>query len=180
MNGDVSSVPGAAPDEPALDPALYHLIVAPVLQAAAELAAARGDPDLVNDLASMLALRTLVQRFGEFYLDAHAESPTPVRDAIRAAPAAACLMPLQRAELTGEPLRDCLWSLDAASRQLTDAGVIGPEVPRARVAWSQLLDSQRDEAMQTLKLAAAELISAIDRFERAREMVRDRAGARPL
>ena len=49
----MSSVDGLLPEE-------YQQIVAPAMKAAADLAAARGDPYLFNDLPSMLTLMVLV------------------------------------------------------------------------------------------------------------------------
>lgn len=156
-----------------LDAAAYHRIVAPVLHAAAELAAARNDPDLANDMASMLALRTLVGRFGGFYLEQYADLDAAATEAVRHAPDSACVLPLERMQLDAAQMRDCIWALGAASRQLLDAGVIGPEAERAREAWNALAGDDREAGMRALKLAAAMLIAGIDRWER------ERAGIQP-
>ena len=155
-----------------LDATAYHRVVAPVLQAAAELAAARNDPDLANDMASMLALRTLVGRFGSFYLEQNIDLDASSGEAIRHAPDSACVLPLERMQLDVAQIRDCVWALGAASRQLLEAGVIGPEAERAREAWDALAGGNREAGMQALKLAAATLIAGIDRWERERAGIR--------
>ena len=55
-------VDGLLPEE-------YQQVVAPALKAAADLAAARGDPYLFNDLPSMLALMILVKGLADRYQD---------------------------------------------------------------------------------------------------------------
>ena len=71
--------PTPAPQAGSLPAEPYHQIVSPALQVCAELAAVRGDPDLYNDMASMLALRTLIQRFGDLYLQSHPDTEPEVR-----------------------------------------------------------------------------------------------------
>ena len=160
-----TQAPGQAGSLPADQ---YHQIVSPVLQVTAELAAVRGDPDLYNDMASMLALRTLVQRFGGWYLGQYPDAGHDLRQAIAAAPEGACLMVLQRGELDSKQTRECLWALDAAARQLESAGVIGCESEAAHDAWRQL-GGNRKRALDKLKLAAATLVTAIDQLERQRD-----------
>ncbi len=125
-------------DAPSLADNEYHLIVAPVLQVAAELAAVRGDPELFNDMPSMLALKTLVKRLGQLYLAQHPDTDASLREAIESAPEGACAMALKRAELDEVQSTECMWSLNEAARQLEAAGVIGPEEELARDAWRQL------------------------------------------
>lgn len=165
----------ASSQAPSLPQDQYHQIVSPALQVAAELAAVRGDPELYNDMASMLALRTLVQRFGDFYLDKHPESDDELRTAIAGAPKGACVMALQRAELDEKQMRECLWALDTASDQLTEAGVIGCEKEHAMAAWRQLGGGNRKHALDKLKLAAGVLVTAIDQWERERDLQRETA-----
>ncbi|HET7370935.1 MAG TPA: hypothetical protein VFK45_08860 [Gammaproteobacteria bacterium] len=142
--------------------------MAPVLQATAEIAAARGDPDLFNDMASMLAMMTLVRALGECYLQEHAGEADAPRDAIAAAPTGACLMVLHRGELEQDQINDCIWALQAGTKQLVDAKVLGREQKLAREAWQLLADEDRDAAMERLKRAATGIVTDIDQWERAR------------
>ncbi len=162
MQADSPPPPGALPADQ------YHQIVSPVLQVCAELAAVRGDPDLYNDMASMLALRALIRQFGAFYLQQYPDTEATVREAIAAAPESACLMVLQRGELDDNQARECLWALDAASKQLDDTGVLGVARDSTRSAWQQLAGN-RKRALEKLKLAAGTLVTAIDQWERERD-----------
>lgn len=155
----------------------YHRIVSPALQVTAELAAVRGDPELYNDMASMLALRAIVTTLGEFYLEDNANAPETTRAAIKAAPEAACTMVLERAELDNKQFSECLWALDAAEKQLAAAQVFGKEREPARAAWRELESGNRDNAVARLKFAAGALVGDIDNWERQRDT--DNAAAMP-
>ncbi|MDN5925323.1 MAG: hypothetical protein L0H70_10050 [Xanthomonadales bacterium] len=163
MNSDNSS-----DDVSALSSDQYQHIVAPVLQVAAELAAVRGDPDLVNDMPSMLALKTLVSTFAAFYIEQHPEADAAVCAAIDAAADGACAMALKRVDMDKAQIKECLWALGAASVKLREAGVLGPELGIAREAWHQLAGGNRSHAIAKLKLAAGGMVTAIDHWERAR------------
>ncbi len=158
-----------ADEIPSLPAAQYHLIVSPVLQVTAELAAVRGDPDLYNDMASMLALMALVRALADCCLEAHPDESPAVREAIEAAPAGACVMVLNRGELIQEQISDCIWALETATRQLVEARVLGRERKLAREAWRLLGDGDREGAIQRLKLAATGIVNAVDQWERERE-----------
>jgi hypothetical protein len=155
------SIPSLPADE-------YHLIVSPVLQATAEIAAARGDPDLYNDMASMLALMALVQALGNCYLQQRADDTAAVREAVEAAPTGACLMVLNRSELDADQIGDCIGALQAATRQLIEAHVLGHEQKLAHEAWQCLLDNDRAGAVTRLNRATVGIVTAIDQWERAR------------
>ena len=58
----MSAVDGLLPEE-------YQAVVAPAMRAAAELAAARGDPYLFNDVACMLGLMVMVRDLADLYQD---------------------------------------------------------------------------------------------------------------
>lgn len=160
-NTSCDSIPSLPADE-------YHLIVSPVLQATAEIAAARGDPDLYNDMASMLALMALVQALGDCYLQQRSDETAAVREAVEAAPTGACLMVLNRSELDSDQIGDCVGALQAATRQLVAAQVLGREQKLAREAWQCLLDNDRAGAVTRLKRATVGIVTDIDQWERAR------------
>lgn len=166
MNGNMnpSGDPAAA-----LDSAEYQLIVAPVLQVAAELAAARGDPDLFNDLSSMLMLRAIIRQFGQWYLDEEREVGAGARAAIAAAADSVSAMALQRGRLDQDQMGDCMWALEAAGRLVGDAKLFDPMCGMLRTAWEQLRRGERDQAAARLKLAARGMVAAVDRWERDRD-----------
>jgi hypothetical protein len=151
-----------------LPPEQYHLIVSPVLQVTAEIAAARGDPDLYNDMASMLALMTLVRTLGECYLQQSEDKADVSRDAVEAAPTGACLIVLNRGEMEQDQINDCIWALQAGAQQLVDAKVLGRERKLAQEAWQLLIAGDRQGAVRQLKRAATGIVMDIDQWERAR------------
>ena len=160
----------ASDDAPrALAAADYHLVVAPVLQTSAELAAVRGDPDLYNDMASMLALRALVQTLGQFLLEERQDAPESLRRGIEAAPDAACVMVLKRGNLEQAQLNDCILALQMASEQLSNAQVFDTGKELAREAWRRLSADDRKGALAQLKLSAGSIVTAIDAWERERD-----------
>lgn len=144
------------------------MIVSPVLQVTAEIAAVRGDRDLYNDMASMMALLILVRTLGGLYLQ-QPGAAADASDAVDAAPMAACTMVLQRGELTREQVGDCLWALQAATQELADAQVLGREQRPAHEAWQFLLAGNRKHAIECLKQAAVSIVMDVDKWERDRE-----------
>lgn len=147
----------------------YELIVAPVLQVAAKSAATRGDPELYNDMASMLALMALVRALGNCWLQHHPEATSTLQDTIHAAPAGACVMVLKRGELSPAQVSDCIWALKTASQQLVAAKVLGSEQHTAIQAWQPLTNGDRKTAVTILMRATKQLVAAIDAWERARD-----------
>lgn len=155
-------------DMPLLPSEQYELIVAPVLQVAAKSAATRGDPVLYNDMASMLALMSLVEALAKRYLDDHPDTPEALRHAIQAAPSSACTMALQRGELSPAQIGDCIWSLEAATEQLRAARVLGHESAVAAKIWTLLTSGDRSGALSALLGATKDIVAAIDAWERQR------------
>ncbi|HET6655261.1 MAG TPA: hypothetical protein VFH57_03350 [Gammaproteobacteria bacterium] len=153
---------------PSLPAAEYHRIVAPVLQVTAEIAAVRGDPDLFNDMPSMLALMTLVTALADCYLQQNPGEADAVSEAVKAAPTGACLMVLNRGEMEQAQINDCIWALQAGMTQLVEARVLGRERKLAQDAWQLLADGDRDGAVERLKRAATGIVMDIDQWERAR------------
>lgn len=157
--GDVGSLPASE----------YHAIVAPALEVCAELAAARNDPDLYNDMASMLVLRVLVQALGECFLEEHATASASLRKVLAAAADGACGMVLKRGELSAAQLGECLWALQTATGQLTDAHVFDQDQKLIHAAWRHLSAGNRKDAIGQLTLAAGGMATAIDTWERERD-----------
>lgn len=150
-----------------LDPQSYHRVVAPALQVAADTAASRGDPDLYNDMPSMLALMAMVHGLADCL---RADRPTgeELQSALEQAPAGACVMVLQESDLDDAQVGDCLWALSAAYAQLSERAVIGPERGLVEDAWQHLQAGEREAAIGVLGLAAARLVAAIDDWEQRR------------
>jgi hypothetical protein len=158
----MSASEGLLPEE-------YQAVIAPAMQAAAELAAARGDPYLYNDLACMLALMTLVRDLADLYLDQWGplgqHSPAPV---FAAAPSAACVMVLSEYELEPDSIRHMTAALERAAAQLGADGVFGPERVEVQKAWDALIDGKRDAAQAYLRQAASRIAHAVDAWEARR------------
>ncbi|HYW04726.1 MAG TPA: hypothetical protein VFA86_12375 [Gammaproteobacteria bacterium] len=150
-----------------LDPQTYHQVVAPALQVAADTAASRGDPDLYNDMASMLALVAMVHRLSDCLRAAEAPGEA-LQSALEQAPAGACVMVLQESGLDDAQVGDCLWALSTAYGQLTEQGVIGAERALVDDAWQHLRAGEREAAIGVLGLAAARVVAAIDGWEQRR------------
>lgn len=150
----------------ALGPRDYHLLVGPVLEVCAGQAASREDPYLYNDMASMLALRSLVRALCERHaLENHGEGNA---EQYQQAPLGACAMVLEEAELTEEQMQDCLWALETADRQLTRENAY--TIPGSHIdkAYHALIHQDRETARQLLDEAATLVIQCIDGWEQQR------------
>ena len=158
----MSATDGLLPEE-------YQAVIAPAMQAAAELAAARGDPYLYNDLACMLALMVLVRDLADLYQDQWGplgqHSPP---DVFAAAPSAACVMVLSEYEIETDSIRQMTTALERAAEQLTADGVFGPERVEVHKAWSAFLDDKRDSAQAWMRQAASRIANAVDAWEARR------------
>lgn len=174
---DVNNIP--SPETPVLPPGEYALLVSPVLQVAAKVAAVRGDPDLYNDIASMLALKAIVEALGECYLHQHPDAPASMARAIEIAPMGACVMVLEHADLSSAQIGDCTWALQAATRQISDAGVLGGEQALVWEAWQLLSAGDHDKGIGKLMLAVTHIVDAVDAWERARAEPHGLSGSPP-
>lgn len=158
----MSTTEGLLPEE-------YQAVIAPAMQAAAELAAARGDPYLYNDLACMLALMVLVRDLADLYQDQWGalgqHSPAAV---FAAAPSAACVMVLSEYELEPDSIHQMTTALERAAAQLSDDGVFGPERVEVQKAWDALNGGKRDTARAFLRQAASRIANAVDAWEAVR------------
>ncbi|MGR9091018.1 MAG: hypothetical protein ACU85U_10615 [Gammaproteobacteria bacterium] len=150
-------------------PEEYQAVVAPAMQAAAELAAARGDPYLYNDLACMLALMVLVRDLADLYQDQWGplgqHSPPEV---FAAAPSAACVMVLSEYELEPDSIRHMSAALERATVQLSADGVFGPERIDVHKAWAARIDGKTDSANAYMRQAASRIANAVDAWEARR------------
>ena len=158
----MSATDGLLPEE-------YQAVIAPAMQEAAELAAARGDPYLYNDLACMLALMVLVRDLADLYQDQWGplgqHSPP---DVFAAAPSAACVMVLSEYEIETDSIRQMTTALERAAEQLTADGVFGPERVEVHKAWKAFLEDKRDSAQAWMRQAASRIANAVDAWEARR------------
>ncbi|MBT8447305.1 MAG: hypothetical protein HKO62_00860 [Gammaproteobacteria bacterium] len=159
----MSKLDGLLPEE-------YQAIVAPAMKAAAELAAARGDPHLYNDLACMLTLRTLIRDLADLYQDQWGalgqHSPAEV---MAAAPAAACIMVLKEYDLEPDSISHMVDAIDRAATQLAAAGIFGAERLAVQKAWDARLAGRGETADAWMRQAATQVAAAIDGWEARRD-----------
>ncbi|TDJ69480.1 MAG: hypothetical protein E2O35_01270 [Proteobacteria bacterium] len=147
-------------------PEEYDIVVAPAMRAAAELAAARGDPYLYNDLACMLTLMVMVRGLADLYQDQWgALGQTSARAVFSAAPRAACVMVLTEYELDSESIGAMIAALDHAYAQLAADKVFGPESVPIQKAWDAQSEQQFDRAHAYMRQAATSAAAAIDAWE---------------
>ena len=158
----MSSIDGLLPEE-------YQQVVAPALKAAAELAAARGDPYLFNDLPSMLTLMTIVKGFSDRYQDQWgALGQISAREIFEQAPQAACVMVLSEYEVEPASINDMVAALDKAFATLCADGVFGAESGHVQKAWEAQLEDKSDLCAAYLRQAATITAAAIDAWEQKR------------
>lgn len=148
-----------------MDPAVYHAVVGPPLQVAAEVAATRGDPTLHADMAAMLALIDLVSRLSDHWRDKH---PANTGDGLNDAPAAACVMVLQEAKLPPDTIGQCLAALESAYATLLGDGVTNVAQQSVDRAWQALGNNKREDAIEHLKQGAQQIIAAIEAWQAKR------------
>ncbi len=155
-------VDGLLPEE-------YQSIVAPAMRAAADLAAARGDPYLYNDLACMLTLMAMVRNLADLYQDQWGAlgqlSHPPV---FAAAPRAACVMVLSEYEIDPDSIGSMTRALDRAYATLSGDEVFGPERVAIHKAWDAFNRKELDSAAAFMRQAATQTAAAIDAWERRR------------
>lgn len=152
-------------------PEEYQSVVAPALKAAAELAAARGDPYLFNDLPSMLSLMVMVQGLADRYQDQWGAlgqiSPLAV---FKQAPIAACVMVLNEYEVDEDSISAMTSALQAAHEKLVADQVFGAESAQVQKAWNAIVESKGELAAAHLRQAATIIAAAIDKWEGARKL----------
>ncbi|MFT4581287.1 MAG: hypothetical protein ACI915_004172 [Gammaproteobacteria bacterium] len=150
-------------------PEEYQAVVAPAMQAAAELAAARGDPYLYNDLACMLALMAMIRDLCDLYQDkwgALGQLSTPAQ--FTAAPLAGCVMVLSEYEIELESIQSMSDALEGAYIKLSADNIFGPERVYIQKAWDARVAREFDKANAFMRQAAAATANAIDGWEKNR------------
>lgn len=156
-------------DSDGLLPEEYQAVIAPAMQAAAELAAARGDPYLYNDLACMLTLMVLVRDLADLYQDQWgALGQTSVAGVFAAAPKAAVVMVMTEYEVEPSSVRSMTAALERAYEQISSDKVFGPERVQIQRAWDARIADKVDTANAFMRQAAAATAGAIDAWEARR------------
>ena len=158
----MSQTDGLLPEE-------YQVVIAPAMQAAADLAAARGDPYLYNDLPCMLTLMVLVRDLADLYQDQWgALGQTSTSALFTAAPKAACVMVMTEYEIETSSIQSMIVALERAHEQLMRDNVFGPERVQIQKAWDARNANNMETANAFMRQAAAATASAIDSWEKNR------------
>ena len=153
-----------APAPSLLTPEEYQLMAAPALQVAAELAAQRGDPQLFNDMPTMLALLGMVSALVRVQLEQPARQGSPQQE-LEAAPLAVCALVFTESNLDPGEVQQCLKALSAAYLRLMREGVLGPQEAYVEQAFSSLRAGNRPAGIHSLRQAAHAMARAVDAWE---------------
>lgn len=150
------------PHDPAsIDADTYHAVIGPALEAAAKIAAERGDPTLAADMPAMLALIELINHLSAYHQD-QASPKQADREWLNGAPAAACVMVMQQAKLEQDAIGQCLAALETAYAQLAEHQVTAPALELIRRGCLQLQAGERKLAATSLQQATRSVVSAIE------------------
>lgn len=151
-----------------ITPTEYELLAAPALQAAAEVAAQRGDPHLYNDMPSMLALLGTVTALTHAYMQQDLPAGSSLRETLELAPLSICALVFTESGLEAPEVQACLRALSQAYLRLLKEGVLGPQEGLVERAFAELMAGDRVSAVQSLRQAAQAMSRAIDVWEVAR------------
>ncbi|KXJ44266.1 MAG: hypothetical protein AXW16_01485 [Cycloclasticus sp. Phe_18] len=152
-----------------LSPEEYQMIVGPSLKVAAELAASRGDPTLLQDLPSMLCLMHLVTSLKDYYVDEWAVMTAMSSHAsLEKAAEAACMMVLTEANVGKNELGSMISSLVRAYEQILGVGITAESDTDIQRAWEAMKFSENEQFLALLEQAAKKFVIAVDSWERAR------------
>ncbi len=152
-----------------LKPVEYELLAAPALQAAADVAAQRGDPHLYNDMASMLALLGTVTALTHAYLEQGLPVEASPRAELERAPLAVCALVFTESGLEASEVERCLRALSRAYLQLLKDGVLGPQEALVEKGYAELMAGERPQALQSLRQATLAMAKAVDQWEAGRQ-----------
>lgn len=151
-----------------ITPTEYELLAAPALQAAAEVAAQRGDPHLYNDMPSMLALLGTVTALTHAYLQRDLPGDSSPREMLERAPLSVCALVFTESGLEALEVEQCLRALSQAYLQLLREGILGPQESLVEAGFEQLLAGDRLQGLQSLRQGVQAMARAIDAWETAR------------
>lgn len=156
----------SASPEGLLTPVEYQLLAAPALEAAAQVAAERGDPHLYDDMASMIGLLGAVSCLTHAYLQAPPPGASP-RHRLEATPLAVCALVFTASNLEAPEVERCLRALSDAYLRLLKAGVLGPQEALVEQAYVELMQGKRPVGLQNLKRGILAMARAVDGWEAA-------------
>jgi hypothetical protein len=151
-----------------LTPVEYDLLAAPALQAAAEVAAQRGDPHLYNDMPCMLALLGTVTALTHAYLQQPLPTEASPKASLESAPLAVCALVFTESGLEALQVEQCLHALSRAYLQLLREGVLGPQEGLVEKGFEQLMDGERPAALYSLHQGIQTMARAVDAWEASR------------
>ena len=151
-----------------ITPVEYELLAAPALQAAAEVAAQRGDPHLYNDMPCMLALLGTVTALTHAYLQQPLPAGASPQASLESAPLAVCALVFTGSGLEAPQVEQCLRALSRAYLQLLREGVLGPQEGLVEKGFDQLMAGQRPAALHSLHQGVQAMARAVDGWERGR------------
>jgi len=151
-----------------LTPLEYQLLAAPALQAAADVAAQRGDPHLYNDMPSMLALLGTITALTHAYLQQDLPSGSSPREVLERAPLAVCALVFTESGLEAPQVEQCLRALSQAYLRLLREGILGPQEGLVEKGFEQLMAGDRLQALQSLRQGMQAMAKAVDAWEQHR------------
>jgi hypothetical protein len=151
-----------------ITPVEYELLAAPALQAAAEVAAQRGDPHLYNDMPCMIALLGTVTALTHAYLQQPLPHEASPQASLESAPLAVCALVFTESDLEAPQVEQCLRALSRAYLQLLREGVLGPQEGLVEKGFDQLMAGQRPAALHSLHQAIQTMARAVDSWEVSR------------
>lgn len=159
--------PDSLPADSLLSPDEYRLLAGPALKAAAQVAAARGDPGLFRDMACMLALLAMVTALTRCH-QAGMPDTTAYRRELELVPIAVCALVFTRSGLAPGEIKDCLAALPQALQMLVEAGTLTPQDASVADAYAALTAGETERAERLLVQAANAMADAVDRWEEQR------------
>ncbi|HEY1774361.1 MAG TPA: hypothetical protein VGH91_14325 [Gammaproteobacteria bacterium] len=151
-----------------LTPIEYQLLAAPALQAAADVAAQRGDPHLYNDMASMLALLGTVTALTHAYLQRNLPGDSSPREILERAPLSVCALVFTESGLEALEVEQCLRALSQAYLRLLREGVLGPQESQVEAGFEQLMAGNQPQGLQSLRQGIQAMAKAVDAWEASR------------
>ncbi|MEM7468264.1 MAG: hypothetical protein AAF387_15445 [Pseudomonadota bacterium] len=152
-------------------PEEYQQIVAPALKAAAELAAARGDPYLFNELPCMISLMVLVKGMADRYQDKWgALGQSSASSVFEQAPVAACVMVLNEYEVEETSISAMTAALSKAYSTLQSENIFGAESVQLQKAWEAQLAENDELCAVYLRQAATSVAKAVDAWEQKKQV----------
>lgn len=152
-----------------LSPEEYQMIIAPSLKVAAELAASRGDPTLLQDLPSMLCLIHMVDSLKSYYVDEWlVMNGVPSEESLQNAAEAACMMVLTEGNVPKNYMPTMISALNRAYQQVIAEGISVESDAVIKRAWESVKKNENAQFLALLEQAAKKFVLGIDAWEKSR------------